>query len=97
MITSKVVEGWAMLIDKYGFMLIFAIVSALFNLYIVTQLLRGKIITFSMYNKAVDEADRLQKAMEVEYGKYMSTILEFMGGLKPNNGGNRNDNNDNSG
>jgi hypothetical protein len=83
MLEPETIGNWAALIDKYGFILIFAILSGLLNCYLVIQLLRGKLVTFNMYKQAIDEADRLQKSMERDHAQYMSKLIEFMSGLKP--------------
>jgi hypothetical protein len=87
MLDPGTVGGWAELINKYGFVLIFAILSGLLNCYFVVQLIRGKLVTFNMYKQAIDEADRLQKSMEKDHAQYMSKLLEFMSGLKPHKEG----------
>jgi hypothetical protein len=91
MVDPSTVGGWAELIDKYGFVLIFAIVSGVINLYFVTQIIRGKLVPYSIHKRSLEEADRLQKSMEKERAQYMSKLLEFMGGLKPHKGDPNND------
>ncbi|MNW06097.1 hypothetical protein D3C71_2024470 [compost metagenome] len=83
MLDPESVGQWAGLLNEYGFLAVFAIASGITNAFFVIQLLRGKLVTFSMYKKAIDEADRLQKSMEKDHAQYMSKLLEFMSGLKP--------------
>lgn len=76
------VGKWAEIIDTYGALIVFAIISGIINLYFIVQLIRGKLVPHSLYKKSVDESDRLKRTMEKERVEHMGKILEMMGGLK---------------
>lgn len=76
------IDRLAQLIENHGALVTFAIVMGFINFFLIFQIVRGKLVPYSVYKKAVDEADRLQQTMERERESYMSRLLSFMGGLK---------------
>jgi hypothetical protein len=77
----------AKLVENHGAMLVFALIMGILNLFYTVQIMRGRLVPYSVYMKAVDEADRLQATMERERSSTMERLLDFVGNLKKEDGG----------
>lgn len=69
-------------VDQYGPVLIFTIISVMFNAWVVIALARGRLIPHRLYKQTADELEKLHDTMEKERSLYMSRLLSFMGNLK---------------
>lgn len=80
--TIDIITSLATVIERYGIMLVFSIVSGAINVVFLQMLVKGKLIPRSFYDRSLDEADRLQKAMETERYDIFAKLNLFLGGLK---------------
>lgn len=69
------VGKWAEIIDTYGALIVFAIISGIINLYFIVQLIRGKLVPHSLYkNPSMNPTDlsgRWKKKGLNTWGKFL--------------------------
>jgi len=63
-VTHDQVSGWAQVIDKYGIALVGVIIMTAVVLGIMRALINGKLVPRSLYDKAMEDNDRLIAAIE---------------------------------
>lgn len=80
--TINIITSLATVVERYGVMLVFSIVSGMLNIMVLHMLIKGKLIPRAFYDRSLDEADRLQKAMETERRDIFAKLNLFLGGLK---------------
>ncbi len=88
-VTPETVTAWAVLIDKYGFTMIAAIVLAIIVITIMILFIKGLIVPRMYLDRSEKDRDRLQKIMEKERVQVMAPMLELVNTLMKDNSDSR--------
>ena len=80
-LTPETVTAWAVLIDKYGFAMIAAIVLAIILITIMILFIKGLIVPRMYLDRSEKDRDRLQKIMEKERVQVMGPMLQLVNTL----------------
>lgn len=76
------VEGWVKMIENHGAMVVFAVVSAFINVFFVSALIRGNLVTRTVYDKSEEDRDRLQAIMDKDLENFKRPVLTLLTGLQ---------------
>lgn len=84
-LTPENVSAWAVLIDKYGFSMILAIVMTILVISLLALFISGRIVPRIYLDRAEEDRDRMQNIMETERTQYMASLAEWVNTLKKDN------------
>ena len=83
-----IIDRLAKMIQDYGAMTIFGIVSGIINILVAYMILTGRLVSKSLYDRAVSDRDKLFDSMLREKDRYLKEIKQFMASLKKSEGDN---------
>lgn len=76
------IRDLAELLDKYGFLIIFAIVSGGLNFFFVVRVVTGSLIPRRLYDSIEHDRDRMQAIMDKDREKFMEPVMGVLSRLK---------------
>lgn len=84
-LTPENVTAWAVLIDKYGFSMIAAIVLTILLVTILFLFIKGLIVPRIYLDRSEEDRDRMQKIMEEERVRLLVPMMEWVNSVKKDN------------